>query len=351
MHPILRNRDAFILYLLAWGALGLVMSSVLAMPDTVAWSTAIAFSIPMSLLYAFVTLSAWYVCRAFPLKTTSILLVLTSLILAALLSSALWIGLGFAWTSVISMFLQTSPQTPWYRESLPWLAGTGVVLFLLAAAVNYLFDAFEASRVAERSALELQVLARDAELKALRAQIEPHFLFNSLNSISALTAKNPALAREMTLRLADFFRLSMKYGALDFVTLEEELDIGRKFLEIEKVRFEGRLADHVSLEPAAGSCLIPPLVLQPLIENAVNHGIASLLKGGTIHINARCIGNSLVITIENPYDGPPGGKKKSGIGMENVRQRLQRLYGSDARLDVAAEPSSFAVTLQFPVRY
>jgi LytS/YehU family sensor histidine kinase len=251
----------------------------------------------------------------------------------------------------VSIFLQSSPQTPWYRESLPWLAGTGVVLFLLAAAVNYLFDAFEASRTAERNALELQVLARDAELKALRAQIDPHFLFNSLNSISALTTRDPVLAREMTLRLADFLRLSLKYGALDFVTLEEELDIGMKFLEIEKVRFEGRLADQVSVEPAARSCLIPPLVLQPLIENAVNHGIACVLEGGTIDINARCIGNSLLITIENPYDGSPGTKKKPGIGMENVRQRLLRLYGSDARLDVSIEQSRFAVTLQFPIRH
>jgi two-component system sensor histidine kinase AlgZ len=351
MHPILKNRDALILYLVAWGALGLLMGASLAVPGKTTWGTALLFSLPMTLLYGFICLSAWYVCRSFPLQSTPTARLIMSVFLAAAFSSALWVIVGLGWHTVISDFIPSGNNPSWYSDSVPWIAGTGVVLFLLATAVNYLIDAFEASRTAERNTLELRVLARDAELKALRAQLDPHFLFNSLNAISALIKTKPDDAREMTVRLADFLRLSMKYGALEFVTLAKELDIGRKFLEIEKVRFGGRLNDEITVHPLAEHCLIPPLVLQPLIENAINHGIARILEGGTICMGAKCEGSSLVVTIENPVDRQSSSEKQPGIGIDNVRQRLLRLYGSDARLDIIQNSSRFRATLHLPLKY
>ena len=162
----------------------------------------------------------------------------------------------------------------------------GALLFWLAAACHYLLIAFEASRDAETRAIELDLLAREAELRALRAQIDPHFIFNSLHSISALTASDPAAARRMCLLLADFLRETLRLGSNSRITLADELALAERFLAIEQVRLGARLQVTRETDPAGGDCLVPPLLLQPLVENAVVHGIAQLVEGGTIRLAA-----------------------------------------------------------------
>ena len=162
------------------------------------------------------------------------------------------------------------------------VATAGVLLFWLSSLLHYLLAAFEQSRRAEARELGLEVLAREAELRALRAQIDPHFLFNGLQSISALTSADPAGARRMCLLLADFFRSSVRLGAEDAIRLEEEMAMVRAYLDIERVRYGPRLESEVVLEPGCGSCRVPPLILQPLVENAVRHGIRPLVDGGVV---------------------------------------------------------------------
>jgi LytS/YehU family sensor histidine kinase len=134
---------------------------------------------------------------------------------------------------------------------------------------------------AERKGAELQLLAQESELKALRAQLNPHFLFNSLNSISALTAVDPSRAREMCVLLSDFLRRSLGLGERRLVALREELDLARTYLAIEQIRFGARLKLAWTLDPAAEPALLPTLLLQPLVENAIKHGIAALPKAAS----------------------------------------------------------------------
>jgi LytS/YehU family sensor histidine kinase len=230
----------------------------------------------------------------------------------------------------------------------PLFFAAGVLLFLLAVAVHYLLIAFEQSREAETRGLALTVHAREAELKALRAQIDPHFLFNSLNSISALTGSDPAGARRMCLRLADFLRDSLAYGARDRISLDQELALARHFLAIEQVRFGARLGVDVTIEDGAGALAVPPLLLQPLVENAVTHGVAGLLDGGTVAIVARRGPASLTLTVENPRDPDGHRRRGAGVGLTNVRRRLETLYGGEARIDVEEEPGSFRVAIRLP---
>ena len=145
-----------------------------------------------------------------------------------------------------------------------------------------------------------QGLARESELKALKAQVNPHFLFNSLNSISALTTQDPARARQMCVWLAEFLHSTLGLG--ESITLAEELAFLRGYLEVEQVRFGDllRLEEHV--EEAAKFCLVPPLVLQPLVENAIKHGIAGLLEGGLLRWGARLAGLGLLFVMENDVD-------------------------------------------------
>ena len=173
--------------------------------------------------------------------------------------------------------------------------------------------AVERWREAETRQLALQVLAREAELKALRTQIDPHFLFNSLHSISALTTVDPAGARRMCLLLGEFLRLSLKLGAEDRIPLAEEMALVDRFLGIEQVRFGDRLRASVTLDPGAAACEVPPLLLQPLVENAARHGVAELVDGGLIDERAVRRGDRVIVSVENPCD--PDRRVRAGAGV------------------------------------
>lgn len=207
---------------------------------------------------------------------------------------------------------------------------------------------FEASREVERRAYELKLLAQDAELRALRAQIDPHFLFNSLNSISALTTQDPSAAREMCILLGDFLRKSLKVGTEEKISLSEEIALIMNFLAIEKVRFGNRLNVEMNVDERSTSTAVPPLLLQPLIENAIKHGIAQRIDGGTIVLSSEQNGSTLHIKIKNPVDADQKKVIGNKIGLQNVKDRLRKLYGNDARIDTELEDGFFVVDLSLP---
>jgi LytS/YehU family sensor histidine kinase len=208
----------------------------------------------------------------------------------------------------------------------------------------------EESREREQQALQQSVLAREAELRALRAQIHPHFLFNSLNSISALTTVDPAAARGMAIRLAEFLRKALTFGASDHVTLSREIGLVEDYLSIEKTRFGGRLNFEKRISERALRCSIPSLILQPLVENAVKHGISPLPEGGTILIRADVEAGELRIGVENPVDPdylPPG---REGLGVEIVKRRLAALHGPKGLLRTEKTASKFMAEIVAPAR-
>jgi two-component system sensor histidine kinase AlgZ len=211
-----------------------------------------------------------------------------------------------------------------------------------------LFITFEASQRSEKKALELQVLAREAELKALRAQIDPHFLFNSLNSVSALVTTDPAAARRMCILLADFLRGCLKLGSEARISLSDEMRLAEHYLNIERVRLGPRLAVEREIDPECEACLVPPLIIQPLVENAITHGVAPMLNGGTVRLEARKHGDLLKIVLENPFEAEAVRRNGMGVGLKNVRLRLVNLFNGDARFDVHEEAGRFRVELQFP---
>ncbi|HZX29290.1 MAG TPA: histidine kinase, partial [Telluria sp.] len=177
---------------------------------------------------------------------------------------------------------------------------------------------------------------------------DPHFLFNSLNSISALTSIDPARARSMTLQLSDLFRRTLGLEASRKITLAEEAALVDGFLAIEQVRFGARLRVERDLDAAALACLLPPLLLQPLVENAVKHGIGGLPEGGTVTIRAQRAGSLLRVQVENDMDADLPARPGNGIGLANVRQRLQAAYAHEASASWAREADIFRVELVLP---
>jgi hypothetical protein len=279
MHPIATQQGSLRIYLAAWFPVACLLATLLALSGRLSWTESLAVAFPLASEYAFICLPSWYLCRALPLRRTGFVRLFTVHTIAAFLSSTWWILTGKLYVILLSFIPHFATLNKRYDAEVPLLLGVGILLFYLAIAVNYIIGSFEAARESERLALEHEILAREAELKALRAQIDPHFLFNSLNSVSSLIATDTAGARRMCLLLADFLRKSITLGAQDNIPLVEEIALASNFLSIERVRFGSRLKTEQEIDEASKDCLVPPLLLQPLVENAVNHGIAQLIEG------------------------------------------------------------------------
>lgn len=270
------------------------------------------------------------------------------------------LGAEIARRICISLFGYRMEGT-WAFFSLAVGASVAVLAGMMLTTVKELQvnleSAEQALRERELAEARLRQAASDAELAALQARINPHFLFNTLNSIAALIAEDPAKAETVTWQLSSLFRYALQANTRGLVTVEEELTIVRKYLDIEKVRLGNRLEYHIDVTPELGAQEIPALLLQPLVENAIKHGIAPQIGGGVVRIVGHRAGNQAIFTITNsigpvslPADsahsvGPaslpvdsasrispvPG----AGVGLENVRERLETMYGGDASVTLS----------------
>jgi len=349
VHPILGRVERLASYLLAWTLVAVFVAAVLTRFD-LTWIEALALTVPLFLAYAFACLSAWYVCRAMPLRSSGLPRVLASSGLTAMFASGAWLAIARVWITMLAATPPFADASARYEQQLPFLFAIGVMLFLLAIAVHYALLALEAVREAEHRRLQLEVLTRDAELRALRAQINPHFLYNSLNSISAMTSSDAPGARRMCVLLGDFLRQTMAVSGHDDIRLADEIALADRFLDIEQVRFGARLQVERRIAEEASECRVPPLILQPLVENAVAHGIAGLVEGGVIQVDVARRDGSLAIAIVNPRDGDAPPSSRHGMGLENVRRRLGVMFGSAARLETRSGHDSFRVELELPWR-
>ncbi|MEO6080312.1 MAG: histidine kinase [Steroidobacteraceae bacterium] len=348
MHPILGNGRRLLIYLLAWVLVGALLT--VALREDGPWLITLAFLIPLCLVFGFVALSAGYICRAFPLDVRARIgnLIVVHLV-AGTVAGGIWIALAAAWARAVDWLSNSTGGSALADSQALPLFMVAILLFWLAAVCHYLLLAFEASREAESRTLELSLTAREAELKALRAQIDPHFMFNSLHSISALTTSDPVAARRMCLLLADFLRDTLRLGSNQRIPFTEELQLVDQFLAIEQIRLGARLRVTQTLDAAVARCLVPPLILQPLVENAVLHGIAQLIEGGTISVVAQCAGPMLTITVTNPCDPDRQRSRGVGLGLELLRKRLTTQCGVTEGLRAVEAAGSFCATIHIPV--
>ena len=335
MHPLLKTRRSLALYLALWITLAVLLALLIGQATGLTWNEAAQLAVPLCLLYAFVCLSPWYMCRTLPVDRTSSWRLGMNQLGAAVLACAMWIAVVRVLGAVLDFGRRLDP-------AIPQLVAIGLLLYILSVALHYAMLAVEASREA---ALE----TRDAELRALKSQINPHFLFNCLNSISALTASDPKRAREMCVRLSEFLRSTLGMGERESISWKEELDLARAYLEVERVRFGARLIVEMDVEEACTECKVPPLVLQPLVENAIKHGIATLVEGGTVRLRSRILAGNLEVLVENRFDPEAPAPRRSGLGLRNLRDRLETRFGNTARLSAGVDADShFYAEMIFP---
>jgi hypothetical protein len=348
MHPLLTPIKRFGLYLLAWTPLAAILTYLMAGPGKLGWFRSAILIIPLCLVYQFVCLSAWYSCKAAPIQRSTMQRLALTHVTAAAIISFLWVEAAKLLAYLLSRLPTLQGLDEQFAPQVPVLFGAGFLLYLLSVAFHYLILALEESREAQSRALETSILAREAELKALKAQVNPHFLFNSLNSISALTSVDPAKAREMCILLAEFLRMTLGLGEKTSIPLSEELSLLHHYLAIEAVRFGSRLQFQEEIQDDVKNFLLPPLLLQPLVENAVNHGIARSLEGGAVRLAVHFLDGRLSVAIENTFDPESAPVRKGGLGLANVRRRLEARYPEESSMNVTSDYDRFRVELSWP---
>ena len=360
MHPLLARPRRIIAYLALWLLVALGLAGLLQMRGQGAVGTAwaaLALTLPLSLVYAFVALSAYYLCRSQPLSQRRWPVAMAVFVAASLLSGAAWLALAALWNKVGLLTEAGAPLVAMSARAWALFYAVGCGLYLLSVLAHDVLVAFETVRETSARAAESRVLARDAELRLLRTQIDPHFLFNSLNSISALTTLDPAQAREMAIDLAQFFRRTLALSERERVPLAEELALCGHFVAIEQRRSGEKLGvqwPHVEPSEAPGSseaaarALLPPMILQPLLENAIKHGIRSLDDGGIIVVAAVLSPGWLHLSVTNPVAVDAQPERGQGLGLQNIRQRLAVIYGDGARLQTRQQSGRFEVEIALP---
>jgi len=338
MHPILASRR-LLLYLLAWLPAGALLTYLTWAGGGFRLLQAAAVMAPACFVYAFACLSPWYLCRSRPFSLAALPELAVTFSAAAAAGGLLLASI--AWAVALELKIDATGHLPlWF--------GVGVLLYLLSTGLHYAGLAAEQSRAAEARAAEARTLAREAELQALRLQIHPHFLFNSLHSIAALASVDGGRARDMCIRLSDFLRVSLGLGNRPMIPLGEEMDLARNYLALEQVRFSDRLRVEADIEAGCENCAVPALLLQPLVENAVKHGIAGLVEGGTIRLEARRDGPGVVVSVTNPFDPDAPPPERLGVGLVQVRRRLEMRYGAEARLDAGTGEGVYRVVVRMP---
>lgn len=263
------------------------------------------------------------------------------------------LGIAGVWFLIINEILSLLIKDPTYAaflyKSSPIRFFAAFLIIGLAAMINWVVYSYEEQSQNEKRKTEAERLAREAELFKLRKQLHPHFLFNSLNSISSLTGSRPEEARRMVQQLADFLRGTLKNEEELQVTLKEELELLQLYLDIEKVRFGHRLNTLVENNETALAAHIPHLLLQPVVENAIKFGLYDTTEKVLIKLSAQKENHLLVVSVQNPFDPSTSiPKKGTGFGLSSISRRLYLLYGRNDLLETKAEENIFTTTVKIP---
>ncbi len=328
----------------------------------------IAFAILLPAAGLFALLTTWYGLE-FTLAATDTMLSVFLLVTAVVASRsvlttyfpqsgklAYGIGLSMALAVLITWLFYQSMQgladdagyLSFVYESLPVRVGFNWVVIVSMSAMIILYEGFREKQKDTQHERDTAAMVKEAELQKLQLQLQPHFLFNSLNSINALILTQPPRAREMVQQLSDFLRATLKRADEQWITLDQELHYLNLYLSIEKVRFGHRLDVQTEVDEQIKLWLIPPLLLQPLVENAIKFGLYGTTDNVSITMKTYRVDNALRVTITNPFDADMQPPEGSGFGLNGLRRRLYLLYGRNDLLATRIEANHFTVELTLP---
>jgi two-component system, LytTR family, sensor kinase len=309
------------------------------------WLSAVD-SLVSSIIYALIGSGLWFMVQFSGRQQRNWLETISFHLAGVAFTMLLWIGLS----SFIMKAIAGNDKIylDFLGQSITFRILAGVLIYFLQLTVFYLLLNVKELRERMEREASLTSMLREAELNKLRAQIKPHFLFNSLNSISSLTLSDPAKAQEMVIKLSEFMRYSLSMSEEAMSTLKNELYHASLYLDIEKVRFSDRLLVKEEIDPGCENWPIPAMILQPLLENAVKHGVYTMTGQSSITMNVGCSKEFLHIRISNNYDPESAPRKGTGTGLQNVIKRLSAIYNRHDLIIIEKKEPTFDVLLKIP---
>jgi sensor histidine kinase YesM len=294
-------------------------------------------------LYPLLGSSIWYSIRYNSLEEVGIARLVLFHFVAASILCGIWVYISYA---IYQPFI--SENNNFLSKDIPSKIFAGYIMYTIYLVFFYAVNYYESLKEKIKKESEYKTLIREAELQALKSQINPHFLFNSLNSISSLTVSNPEKAQEMVINLSTFMRYSLMHNEKEMVSFSRELENIKLYLSIEKVRFGKKLNAEFEIDAHCLEAEIPNMILQPLFENAIKYGVYETTEQVTIKTSCVCDGNTLKITIENEYDASTVRRKGEGIGLRNIRKRMEIIYNQPDLIKITDHKTSFEVQLVIP---
>ena len=346
LNPITKNRNYLITFFVVWIVIFVIHTFIINFFYEIDSLISIADAAVFNFIFALIGFNLWYVIRFNLRETPRVFDLVVNHLVVAIIIISLW--LTSSYFLLQNLFEENAPYIQFLKDSIPWRVITGMFYYLFFILFYYVILYYEDLQDKLRVESELQNLVKEAELNALKSQINPHFLFNSLNSISSLTMTAPEKAQEMVIQLSDFLRYTLSHDKNEKASLEQEFQNLQRYLAIEKIRFGKRLNFVSNIEEDCLEVEIPNMILQPLLENAIKHGVYNSTEEVLVELNCKTENGYIVLEICNEYDPEAVKKKGQGIGLLNIRKRLQLIYQRQDLLSIQAEKMVFTATLRIP---
>lgn len=345
-NPILKNPKSILLYLLFVFVIAVLYINLITLEGKASVTISVTDAIAFNFLLAALGLSFWYSSVYLSIEHNQITKVILTHFGGGLLISIVWLALGYL--IVISIVNDTEMFGDFFINTIKSRLIIGILYYFLLTAFYYVVIYYSDFQERTLKETELKNLVSEAELRSLKFQINPHFIFNSLNSISALTEMDPKKAKQMILKLADFLRYTLANNDRQKNTLNEELKNIKLYLDIEKIRFEEKFEYLEDLHEECGKTEIPSMILQPLFENSIKHAVYETLDTVKIKLTCSKQDDFLKISISNNFEGESH-KKGAGVGLRNIRERLKLIYHQDNLMEVKKESDKFTVNIYIPL--
>jgi hypothetical protein len=344
-HPFFNNRKLVLIYISIWIAVVAIHIFILEYIYPVSTETAFIDSIVFNTIFALFGIPVWYVVAYTKPGKFSVINQVINHVTSLTIIMIIWIMAG----NVILRGLISAEEASHYIDaSKTWRIMSGLFFYSIMVLIYYVIIYYNDLQERVSREAKLNEIVKQAELDNLRSQINPHFLFNSLNSISSLTITSPDKAQEMIIKLSDFLRYSISQSKENISTLKMELDNIRRYLDIEQVRFGSKLIQQYYIADDCMAKEVPAMLLQPLYENAVKHAVYESTEPIIISTICKMQNNALMLTISNNYDPDALSRKGAGIGLKNIKERLNLIYGGTAFIMIKKDETVFTAELVIP---
>jgi two-component system LytT family sensor kinase len=345
-NPIFERRQNTYIYFLIWFLIAGIHLLAGIIYYNLPFVVAAADSLVYNGLFALIAIIIWYPVRYNNPEGKVTFYGLITYLVLGIIVLFFWLFLGYFILKIL--FRNNEEYFSFLNDSFFVRVLLGVLFFLAAVLMYHLLVYYRALQDKKLNETQLNLLVRESELNVLRSQMNPHFLFNSLNSISSLTVSDPGKARDMIIQLSDFLRYALKYGQRDETTFADELKNIELYLNIEKIRFEDKLVFEKKIEDICLKAKVPNMILQPLVENAIKHGVYESVEPVLIRLSCKGTGENIEIRLKNNYDPSGRSRTGAGLGLKNVENRLQLIYGRNDLLKITKQDNLFEVIIIVP---